>query len=88
MFKPHELQELTEQQIRSDNPHFGPVIRLVEEGAYLSRHFDYTYFLTVGARDSKIDWSLIQDGSDIRTMDAWATYLWSPSKQHWDLGAN
>lgn len=76
------LPELTEEQIRKDNPHFGPVIRLIDEGPYHSGKFDFTYFKTVGAYRSK------HEGEPEKLFDAWATYLWSPRRNKWVLGAN
>ena len=74
------MKELTEMRIRQDNPHFGPVLRVVEEGPYESEDFDFTFLKVVGAEGSKCP----QRGS----LDARASYLWSPSKNDWVLGAN
>lgn len=76
------MQELNEEKIRVDNPHFGPEIRMIEEGPYESEVFDFTHYRTVGAHGSKH----AHDPS--WTFDAWATYLWSPSRQEWCLGEN
>lgn len=81
--------KLTEELIREANPHFGPEIRVIEEGPYESEcGFDFDYFIRVGANGSKIDFSLKQDGSYVRTVDAHAVFLWSPSEKRWVLGAN
>ena len=75
----------TENQIREENPHFGPVIRTVEPiSPYQSKHFDFTYKVIVGAHESNIECG---DGT-YAIVDAWATYLWSPSRDKWCLGAN
>uniref|UniRef100_A0A6H1ZRS2 Uncharacterized protein n=1 Tax=viral metagenome TaxID=1070528 RepID=A0A6H1ZRS2_9ZZZZ len=75
--------ELTNERIRQDNPHFGPVIRTVESiKPYQSPHFDFTQKVVVGAENS--GWPE-EPG---RQFDAWATYLWSPSRNDWCLGAN
>jgi Fe-S cluster assembly iron-binding protein IscA len=82
-------EKLTEELIRKENPHFGPKIRVIEEGSYESKcGFDFDYFITVGAQDSKIDMSLEQDGSEVQIVDAHATFLWSPKERRWVLGAN
>ena len=79
------MKELTEEIIRSDNPHFGPVIRNIEEGPCSSSIFDFTYYKTVGAHNSKMGHHITGESMMV---DAWATYLWSPSKQEWILGSN
>ena len=76
------MTKLTDERIRADNPHFGPIIRLIEEQAYRSKHFDFNFERTVGAHGS-----CFPDAPN-RKFDAWATYLWSPSKNDWVLGAN
>ena len=76
------MTDLTDEQIHKDNPHFGPVIRLIEEGPYRSKRFDFTFYRTVGAYDSS--W---EDEPNCK-FDAWATYLWSPSSECWVLGDN
>ena len=81
-------EKLTEELIRKENPHFGPKIRVIEEGPYKSKRFDFNYMITVGAYDSEVDFSLEQDGSKIKLIDAHATFLWSPTKKRWVLGAN
>ena len=80
------MEQLTESQIRADNPHFGPVIRQIEEiQTYNSKTFDFTHTQTVGAKNSVMPGYGIEP--DI-IVDSWATYLWSPSKNIWVLGAN
>jgi len=75
--------KLTEDIIRRDNPHFGPVIRVVEEvEPYTSEGFDFSFKITVGAHHSKF----MDEPNTL--IDAWATYLWSPSCDEWVLGAN
>ena len=79
------MKALEEQQIRRDNPHFGPDIRLIEEGPYKAEGktlFDFTHYRTVGAHGSE------HEEAPGRKFDAWATYLWSPSRHEWCLGAN
>lgn len=79
----------TDKQIRNDNPHFGPVIRVVEPIApYQSKEFDFTHSIVVGAKNSEIEDIDYKGNIFIRKVDAWATYLWSPSKCKWVLGAN
>ncbi len=74
-----------ETQIRNDNPYFGPVIRIVEPiESYKSVDFDFTHKITVGAHGSKFD----QPDGSFSFIDAWATYLWSPSRKEWCLGAS
>jgi hypothetical protein len=73
------MSQLTEEQIKKDNPHFGPVIRFIEAEP-ISGEGDFTLAITVGAHNSKH-----MGGS--RIFDAWATYLWSPAKG-WCLGEN
>lgn len=72
--------DLQGKQIRKDNPHFGPVIRVIEKRPYSSKEFDFNYLIVVGARNS--------ESYDNRKIDAWASYLYSPSKGKWVLGAN
>ena len=75
------LPELSDEQVRKDNPHFGPTIRTVTSiKPYHSRLYSFTYIQTVGAYDS--------EGYYQQKIDAWATYLWSPAKNEWCLGAN
>jgi hypothetical protein len=83
-----QLTPPTDEQIREDNPHFGPTIRVVEkiepyEGMFPER---FSYMVTVGARNSVIKAYL--DGEKDRFVDAWATYLWDHNQGAWKLGAN
>lgn len=73
------MKDLSERQIFEDNPHFGKQLRLVESAPHVSRYGDWTWRKTVGSADANLDG---------HTVDAWATYLWSPSQQRWYLGAN
>ena len=78
-----KLCPLTDEQIKKDNPHFGPKVRIVEPiKPYESKNFDFKFSQTVGAYDSRFEC----EPDDF--FDAWATYLWSPSKNIWVLGAN
>jgi hypothetical protein len=72
------MSQLTEEQIRKDNPHFGPVIRFIE--AKTISEGDFTLVVTVGAHNSK-------HAEEPRIFDAWATYVWS-TVRGWCLGAN
>ena len=81
------MEPLTEDQVRKDNPHFGSVIRLIEPiKSYTSNEFDFTHIQVVGAKNSTLSGFGILP--DVKGHDAWATYLWSPSKKTWVLGAN
>ena len=79
----HKGVELTEEQIRRDNKHFGPVIRIVEPVTpYKSKAFKkLTHTVTVGAVKSYID-------HGEAPIDAWASYLWNSETGQWVLGAN
>lgn len=73
-------KELTEAQVHKDNPHFGPAIRIIEEGQHSSKNFpQYTYAITVAAMGSE---------SRFGEMDAWATYMWDCKKEYWLLTMN
>lgn len=75
-------KNITLEQIRTDNPHFGTSVRVIAVAEYRSKYFDYTHRITFGSVDS------YDPFFPDKIMDAWATYLWSPSKNQWDLGAN
>jgi hypothetical protein len=74
------MKALTLNQVLEDNPHFGHQIRVVESGPYKSAQFDFTEYKTVGSCDATAPWTSAH-------IDAWATYLWSPTRG-WVLGAN
>ena len=80
MSMPQIIPYLTETQIRTDNPHFGPKIRLIDEGP--CNNGGYLFRKTVAAEGSR---HAAEPGV---FFDAWATYLWSPIKKEWVLGAN
>lgn len=76
-----------DDQIRSDNPHFGPEIRIVEniipyDGNFKDR---FSHQITVGAHSSVIE---AFAGFPEKIVDAWATYLYDTKQQRWVLGAN
>lgn len=79
------MKLLTEKQIRSDNPHFGPIIRTIKERPFSKEErpyleYGFTYLKIVGAKNSSIP--------KLGKVDAWASYSWSPSLEKWVIGAN
>ena len=85
----------TDEQIRKDNPHFGPMIRVVEPVLpYQGDH--YSHHVIVGAHGSCFasDPEHVQDCEELGIapeadiFDAWATYMYDPSTGQWVLGAN
>ena len=74
-------------QIRKDNPHFGPKIRIVEGikkyDGYMPERFSHQ--IVMGARESELP---SYSGERTQVVDAWATYLWAINSKKWVLGAN
>lgn len=76
----------TEQQIRKDNKHFGPFIRIVEDmQPYENKTFKgrFTHSITFGSKDTQTDMV-----GEIIIIDAWATYLYDQILDRWVLWAN
>lgn len=77
----------SDEQIRKDNTHFGPEIRIVEGikkyDGYMPERFSHQ--ITMGARESEIP---SYAGEKTQVVDAWATYLWAINSKEWVLGAN
>lgn len=58
-----ERSELSEKQVREDNPHFSGDIRTIEEGPFNSQIGDYNYYKVVSDGRWKADylWSPSQE---------------------------
>lgn len=71
-----------EDRVLEENPHFGPVVRIVEGvETYEGGEYGHTHKVTLGAEGSRFP-------GEEGVFDAWATYLWHPERKRWELGAN
>jgi len=81
----NHVPDLSEDQIRADNTHFGDDLHVIyeESGEYTGQGADskYSHYLTIASADSHIF------GLGIKG-EAYATYLWNTETQKWILGGN